>query len=199
MDPANLIVADAVSLNKGAGFWIRAAARIIDTILLTIVSGIIGLLVGLVVGLLVANGAMNSSAINALGAVTFWSFVWSLLGDTAYHAIGESMHGATLGKLICGLHVLRPDGSKVSFGSALGRSFAFLIDGLFFGMVGYSSMRSSELRQRYGDKWTNTIVVRRTDYAARQWPSAGRFVVAFLGSLAVVAVFVVLSLLQKLG
>ena len=39
------------------------------------------------------------------------------------------------------------------------RSLWFLVDGFFFGLVGYTSMQKSPLNQRYGDVWGHTVVV----------------------------------------
>ena len=38
-----------------------------------------------------------------------------------------------------------------------------MFDGLFCGVVAYASMSDSPLRQRYGDKWANTVVARARD------------------------------------
>ena len=38
---------------------------------------------------------------------------------------------------------------------------AMIFDGLFFGLVGLSSMNSSNKSQRYGDKWAGTLVMKR--------------------------------------
>jgi hypothetical protein len=63
---------------------------------------------------------------------------------------------------------------------ALLRSLAYYFDGLFFGLVAYSSMKQSPLNQRYGDRWAHTVVIR-----AKELPSGSRtgpevFVLAFL-------------------
>src|SRR5205823_5416376 len=68
-----------------------------------------------------------------------------------------------LGKLICQLRVIHEDAHSINIWSAVKRSLAFLWDGLFFGLVGYNSMKQSDLNQRYGDRWAHTVVVKSAD------------------------------------
>jgi uncharacterized RDD family membrane protein YckC len=87
------------------------------------------------------------------------SVVLGIVGPTAYHAIAESVGGATLGKAIFGLQVRSERLGKCSFGAALGRNAALYIDLLFCGVVGLTAMSSSRMKQRYGDRWAHTLVV----------------------------------------
>lgn len=63
--------------------------------------------------------------------------------------------------------------------AGLVRNLAFLIDSLFFGLVGASAMGKSPTNQRYGDQWARTLVVRVADLAPSQRPSTARFLCAF--------------------
>ena len=98
-------------------------------------------------------------------------------------AIGEGLGGSTLGKMTLGLRVVRPDGAPINFGAALGRSAAFFVDAIFFGLVAWTSMSGSMLKQRYGDKWANTVVVRVASTADRSRLGAP-IVAAVLGTVA---------------
>ena len=84
----------------------------------------------------------------------------SFVGPVLYHALAESMGGATLGKLLCGLRVVGEDYRPISFGAGAIRSVAYFLDAFCFGMVAYSFMQGSSLNQRLGDKWAHSVVVR---------------------------------------
>ena len=85
------------------------------------------------------------------------------MGAILFHTLSEGLNGSSLGKRICGLVVTTDTLTNCSLKSALGRSVAFYLDGLFFGAIAAGEMQSSSLRQRYGDKWNHTIVVRRAN------------------------------------
>ena len=65
------------------------------------------------------------------------------------------------------------------------RSFAYLVDALFFGLVAYHAMKKTAQQQRYGDEWAHTIVCRR-DRAPQQSLRSGSWLALaiFLGALA---------------
>lgn len=107
----------------------------------------------------------------------------SLFGFLLYSSICEGLHGSTAGKYLLGLVVLRDDGQPATYVQAVGRSFAFIIDGMFAGLVGYLSMKDSPLDQRLGDKWADTIVVRRSSAPAGVVRPPSRFVGVFLLAL----------------
>lgn len=142
-----------------ATFGIRAGARIVDTIVGFVVGGIGGGIGGFLVGVLVATGSLDPSATGRMGKLSAGSFLFGLLGPLLYHAVAEGLGGATIGKLVCGLRVVREDGRPATLGGAFLRSIAYYIDGLFFGMVAYSVMSKNAMQQRLGDKWGHTAVV----------------------------------------
>jgi uncharacterized RDD family membrane protein YckC len=183
----------------GAGFGVRAGAQIIDLIL----HNILGLGVGVFVGVLIAiyaaaTGIPASTLTTKLQSTNLIGYILALTGYVIYHAICEGIHGATLGKLILSIHVLKEDGNPASFGSAIIRSFAFFIDSLFFGLVAYSSMKASVLSQRLGDKWAKTVVVTRSTLNQYQKPSGWKFVIAFLIGIMADGFFLALPLMLKL-
>jgi uncharacterized RDD family membrane protein YckC len=146
-----------------AGFAIRALARVLDQgvqIFVAISGGCVG---GVALAFLPGAGGQP----DADGPFT-WVAV--LLGSIVYHSVCEAWHGATLGKLVCGLRVVSEDGERASLVQGLMRSVAFLVDSLFLGAVGFVTMQSSPRAQRVGDKWARTVVVHAADepLAARQ-------------------------------
>jgi len=151
---------------SGAGFWIRALARIID-IAVGILLGLVGaLLGGIILAVMMISGVITSGWEYRIQGMSLAGFGLSLLGGLLYHSFTEGIHGATIGKAICQLRVLQSDGQASNMKGAIKRSLGWLIDGLFFGAVGWCSMSESPLRQRYGDVWGRTIVVKTKDIPA---------------------------------
>jgi uncharacterized RDD family membrane protein YckC len=91
----------------------------------------------------------------------WYSYVFSALGLLFYHTVMEGMCGATVGKRLLGLVVISSDGEAVGLRAALGRSLAFYVDGLFFGIIAYVSMEPP-LQQRLGDTWNRTLVLKHS-------------------------------------
>jgi|SRR3954468_7989105 uncharacterized RDD family membrane protein YckC len=182
----------------GAGFWPRAAARIIDTA----AHYVIGMLAGLCFGLLVsfaASAAGGSSAhLARIFRITPINYLFGILGSIAYHTICEGWHGSSLGKLMMGLVVVKEDGQFCDFKSAAGRSLVYFIDALFFGLIAASAISSSLQHQRYGDQWFHTVVPRRKDLRETQLRSGSRFVGVFFLAAAVDAILLIVPMLLKI-
>ncbi|MFT4891774.1 MAG: putative RDD family membrane protein YckC, partial [Halobacteriales archaeon] len=68
--------------------------------------------------------------------------------------------GYTVGKKLFGIKVVQEDGKPCDYGSAFVRNFLEIIDGLFYYLVGFVAMASSDKRQRVGDRLGGTVVVR---------------------------------------
>jgi uncharacterized RDD family membrane protein YckC len=176
------------AFSEGAGFGIRAAARVIDLVYGFVLMLIAGLLAGITLALLEQAGVVEPGWENRIEEGKAVDWVLSLLTFVLYHSVTEGMYGASLGKLICRLHVAAEDGRAITLGKAFKRSLAYCWDALFFGLVAYSSMKRSPLNQRYGDHWAKTVVVKSGDVSADSKTGFEIFVLALLmGSVAVVA------------
>lgn len=68
--------------------------------------------------------------------------------------------GYTVGKKLFGIKVVQENGEACNYGSAFVRNFLEIIDGLFYYLVGFVAMASSDKRQRVGDRLGGTVVVR---------------------------------------
>jgi len=68
--------------------------------------------------------------------------------------------GYTVGKKLFGIKVVQENGEACDYGSAFVRNFLEVIDGLFYYLVGFVAMASSDKRQRVGDRLGGTVVVR---------------------------------------
>jgi uncharacterized RDD family membrane protein YckC len=164
---------------QGVSFWPRVAARVIDLLVHLAVSFCAGLLFTILL-VIAAGGHVSPLVLSKLQQNTLASFVLSLLGSIAYHAICEGLHGSSVGKLALSMVVVQEDGSPCRIGSAIIRSFAYLIDSLFFGLIGYFAMQKSVQEQRHGDEWAHTVVCKRSTVPPENLRGGGRFVVVLL-------------------
>src|SRR5688572_33021512 len=115
----------------------RAVAVIIDSILL------------FVVGYAVAafTGGTTASGFNIQGAPFFLWLVISL----AYYIVLEATRGATIGKQVMGLKVVKEGGEAIDWQAAIVRNVLRIVDGLFLYLVAAIVVWISKKRQRLGD------------------------------------------------
>ncbi len=93
------------------------------------------------------------------------NFLFTLL-YLAYFILMEGTSGATLGKRLLKLKVVKVDGSPITMREAVIRNVFRLIDGLFSYLVAAILVWTSPTKQRLGDRVANTIVVRDVPAAA---------------------------------
>ena len=107
------------------GFWIRFGARFIDGLIFTVPALIFAavLIPNMIrAGKLAGNPASApNAAFAASGFLTF--FVVFFLAGGCYEILMLKYRSATLGKLACGLKVIRSDGGTLSWGICFGRFF----------------------------------------------------------------------------
>jgi uncharacterized RDD family membrane protein YckC len=178
---------------EGVSFWPRVGARMIDIVVMTFLGFIAGVLFGFVLAivatLLRQPLAVVAARYHRTGIAVF---IFSVLAGLAYHTICDGLHGSTAGKLALNMVVVREDGTPCDLSAALKREIAYFFDALFFGLIGYVSMKKSPQEQRYGDHWAHTIVCRRTAVAPQCLRSGRRFAgVLALASLANIALVIV--------
>lgn len=159
---------------EGVSFWPRVGARLIDLVVHYVIALASGLIFGI---LLVIVAVMKHIPVQELTQnvprFSIAGFILGILGSIAYHTLCEGMGGCTIGKRMLGMVVVQEDGSPCSLKPAAIRSFSYLIDALFFGLVAYLQMNKTPQQQRHGDVWAKTIVVRRASLSAES-PAAGR-------------------------
>jgi uncharacterized RDD family membrane protein YckC len=186
-----------IAIVEGAGFGIRFLARLIDLIFGYMLGILFGIIAGLVLAMLQAAGKIDPGWQHRVRGLSAMGFGLSLLGVILYHTVTEGIYGASLGKLMCRLHVLTADGRPCDMARAFRRSLAYLWDSLFFGLVGYQSMQKSRLNQRYGDVWAKTVVVRTASVpAGAKRPLGWFFLGLFLGALCWGAMLVLALILK---
>ena len=107
------------------GFWIRFAARFIDGLIFIVP---ILILVALFIPNLIRAGTRAGSPPSppnpmfaGFGLITF--FLVSFLAGGCYEILMLKYRSGTLGKMACGLEVVRSDGRSLSWGVCFGRFF----------------------------------------------------------------------------
>lgn len=108
------------------------------------------------IGLAVATVTLDEAASAAIAVATF---LLVLVGGPI--AVETLSHGRSLGKLACGLRVVRDDGGPIRFRHALVRGSMGVVEILgTFGVVGCIASLVSARGRRLGDVFAGTLVVR---------------------------------------
>ena len=134
------------------GIGPRSLATLIDSILLMIVIGLIG--IAFRAGLTFVHGSMTYIPSGPAG-------ILQIIIPFLYYIILEATMGATVGKRVVGLRVVKVGGSPVSWGGSIIRNLLRMVDGLFGYLLGGIFVISSPMRQRLGDRLAKTVVIRR--------------------------------------
>jgi uncharacterized RDD family membrane protein YckC len=101
------------------GFWVRFGARLIDGLVLGVPLLILGAV--LIPTLLRTQGDASNSAFPAFAAFGLTFFLIYFVVVICYEVVLLRYRGATLGKMACGLKVVRSDGSSLGWGVSIGR------------------------------------------------------------------------------
>ncbi|MGE5229244.1 MAG: RDD family protein [Deltaproteobacteria bacterium] len=133
---------DPVTAAVPVGVWPRCLAQVFDAVVTGAVAAAIQL--------------AFSGADPGIGP---WSLPIWLVVALLYFFLSEGLWGATVGKWLLGLTVVREDGADIGLGAAAVRTAARLVDGLCFYAVGAVLIWSSGRRQRLGDRLAGTLVV----------------------------------------
>jgi len=167
-------VAFAAPVFHYAGFWIRFVAVLIDVVILGVVSSALQLLIlGNAFRPLtnVQQPLPPDEAIAAFGAMMgtlALSMLVSVVITAAYEGFFVARVGATPGKMVLGLKVVRPNGGPVTLGRAVGRYFAKWLSSLTL-CIGYIIAGIDAQKRAMHDMIVDTRVV-KADYAAPEPP-----------------------------
>src|ERR1051326_5906576 len=101
----------------------RLVALIVDVVLLGIVNGIIGFIFH--AGMTNANGMVSYNSSGPGAALQF-------IIPIVYVIVMEAMWGATLGKMVLGIRVVKLDGSPIGWGESIIRNLLRIIDSIPF-------------------------------------------------------------------
>lgn len=157
---------------KYAGFWLRVAAYLIDSLVMSagglliaipVIIGIVGFAVGLE-GIDNPEDFLESGRWMYVGGIIGLILLASLLGlvmGWLYYALMESSkYGGTLGKIAVGIKVVDMNGNKVTFGKATGRYFSRIVTNMTL-FVGYIMAGFTEKKQALHDIIAGCLVITR--------------------------------------
>ncbi len=185
MSILGLSILDTKPVIQGAGFWIRALARVVDTVYGYLMGFFAGVLGGIVLLILQNLSIVEHGWLLRVSQGKWLLWLASLVGGIGYQTLCEGLCGASIGKLLCGLRVLSEDCSPCDLWQGFIRSLSYFIDALVFGLVGYLEMTKTLMEQRHGDHWAKTLVVRTFQVPEASKASGLRFLLAIaLGSAA---------------
>ena len=143
------------------GFWIRFVAYMIDGFIVTVALGIV---IGIViVAIVLAGKSLDDSAETPLIiAAVIALIVTSIVINWLYEALlTSSPRGATLGKQILDLRIVRADGAQLSFGRATARHFLkVMVTPLVPLFIGYLMAAFTAHKRALHDVLAETLVIR---------------------------------------
>lgn len=152
-----------------AGFWRRAAALLLDTLVMGCVTGCIGGVVGGVMGFSIGaerGGPLTEDDLAGIMAVNnILGNVVGLVGSWLYWALMESSEKhATLGKMALGIIVVDDRGAPLTFLRASLRHWAKMLSGCLC-LAGYFMAAFTEHKQGLHDLIAGCYVIQRESWA----------------------------------
>ncbi|MEU3888194.1 RDD family protein [Streptomyces sp. NPDC029041] len=155
---SELVTGEAVALElRPARLPSRALAVLLDLV------AVVAVYIAVTVVLVISTASLDEAARTALSIA---SFVLVLVGGPI--AVETLSHGRSLGKMACGLRVVRDDGGPIRFRHALVRGLIGVIEILMtFGIVACVASFVSARGRRLGDVFAGTLVVRERIPVAR--------------------------------
>ncbi|MFJ9537327.1 RDD family protein [Streptomyces sp. NPDC101225] len=155
---SELVTGEAVALElRPARLPSRALAVLLDLAVAVVVY------IVLTIALVASTASLDDAA---QIAVSIASFVLVLVGGPI--AVETLSHGRSLGKMACGLRVVRDDGGPIRFRHALVRGGIGVVEILMtFGVIACIASLVSARGRRLGDVFAGTLVVRERIPVAR--------------------------------
>lgn len=147
----------------------RAIAALLDSIVVAILIIPVGMWAA------VRSGGVTPNGFELQGTAAFITFFMIGIFWLLYYWLFEGLFGTTLGKLVMQVKVQRLDGSNIGFGKSLIRNSLRVIDGIGLYLVGFLIALLSSKRQRLGDHFAGTIVVRAMPRRRPGWPQPSRW------------------------
>ncbi|MER5429366.1 RDD family protein [Streptomyces sp. NPDC002588] len=148
---SELVTGEAVALElQPARLPSRGLAMLLDLVVVLVVYVVVS------VALLLSTASLDEAARIAVSIATF---LLVLVGGPI--AVETLSHGRSLGKMACGLRVVRDDGGPIRFRHALVRGALGVVEILLtFGVVACVASLVSARGRRLGDVFAGTLVVR---------------------------------------
>jgi len=137
------------------GFWIRFVAYLIDALIVGFASVAVQ---AVLIPTMRANASLTPQA-GGLALVGIAYIVGVALAAT-YEGLFVYKLGATPGKMVLGLRVVRPDGGPVSLGRAIGRYFAKMLSAIIL-LIGFIMAGFDREKRALHDILVDTRVIKR--------------------------------------
>jgi uncharacterized RDD family membrane protein YckC len=142
-----------------AGFWIRFLAIIIDGFIIGAINFVLTMPFRMTTMFHIMNGVENTpGALATVFGMLGLSIVIGVVLVLAYNAYFVSKSGATPGKMVLGLKIIRPDGSGISVGRAIGRYFAQILSGMIL-YIGFIIAAFDSQKRALHDHLADTRVI----------------------------------------
>lgn len=143
-----------------AGFWLRAVAYLIDTVLISLAGGLIASFYPTSF-LKFPDAAAASNPFTSLPQLTPAAFVITITATWLYYTMFEASNWqATPGKRVLKIYVTDSHGRRLTFARAAARNGAKLISSLTF-LVGYLVAAFTEKKQALHDILSGCLVLKR--------------------------------------
>lgn len=147
-------ITDAESLPK-AGFWLRAVASLLDSLLLALVQFVFSLILGLTAGSMLTGMEPHGEAF--VGLVTT---VFGVLVGLTYSIFFTGYCGQTPGKMALRIKVIRTTGEEIGYGRAFVREVpGKFLSGILLG-IGYLMVAFDRRKQGLHDRIADTYVIK---------------------------------------
>ena len=144
-----------------AGFWIRVAASVADSVVLNVLLAVLA--VGFV---FLVGGGLDPKKIMTMSPLMYGVL---LLVPLAYHVYFLGKRGYTPGKGFLGLQVIRRDGTGMSYGDAAIRTFSYVVS-YFPLLLGFLWVAFDRNKQGWHDKIARTRVIKAEEVSSwRKW------------------------------
>jgi len=101
---------------------------------------------------LLPDGTASDVAFGVVGVLLF------TVGQVAFYVVLHRRSGRTPGKALAGIRVVDADGGVPGTGALVKRSVPLVLE--YFTLIALIGMLASDRRQRLGDRWGGTYVVR---------------------------------------
>jgi uncharacterized RDD family membrane protein YckC len=149
-----------------AGFATRAAALMLDIVLITVavivINALLGLPIAFFTGIDLNNCAQNTDSRAAARAVcTTINLIWvgvALLASPIYFITLFATTGQTIGKYVMGVRVVRLDGRSMTFKTGTVRWLGYFVSALPLGL-GFFWVIVDNRRQGFHDRLADTSVI----------------------------------------
>lgn len=140
------------------GFWLRAMAFATDQVILLFLLAIFVVL-GFLTLTMGGSGGREIPLLRQVRIVFPVILPLGLVLNLAYFTFFLGTWGQTIGKMIFGLRVVRPDGSPLTYSRGLARVFCYFLSAIPF-FLGFLWIGFSSGKRSWHDALTDTIVVR---------------------------------------